>query len=279
MMGAIVLLAIYAALSPAGPLPEIANPSRPPITEQEQGNPDKAADAKNSPAHPLYVTAQCKHGCGYSEDDKGWWQKFWTDPTATFTGLLFISTALLWLVTERTLWHASKDSARQAREAEDQLRPYVYVSDAWFHTRLETGTRVVCFIRNGGKTPATYFEVSFRSDAITKGNRPDFKSFPSKAIWPVLGPGDTERTELTDDQFTVHARKAYVADEPTKFYISGEIFYGDIWGNKYRTQFCYVVRDSSLTVNNLEVRTNGRKMSRPAGNLISFEIVEHAAKQ
>ena len=85
LIGIILALAIAAATKPDGLLPDAANQRRPPIAEHEQRNPAESGDAENGPDHPLFVAAHCEHGCGYSEDNKGWWQKLWTDPTATFT--------------------------------------------------------------------------------------------------------------------------------------------------------------------------------------------------
>jgi hypothetical protein len=94
------LIAVLAILLIAGapiPLPKPTN----------QGHPQTAADnkdhnqprAENQPQTskldaqpvaganektPLYVRTSCEHGCGYSEDDKGLWEKIITDPNALF---------------------------------------------------------------------------------------------------------------------------------------------------------------------------------------------------
>jgi len=85
--------------------------------------------------------------CRNCEPEKNWWEKLWTDPVATFTGLLAFITAGLIYVGVRQELHL-RDTARK------ELRAYLCIRNAEMHM-LPTGVlRAFVEIFNAGKTPA-----------------------------------------------------------------------------------------------------------------------------
>lgn len=125
--GIAVWLCAFSALAAQEGGPPISPQKAPPA--QNPRHDDGPADPQpgSSASRRLYVAAQCDHGCGYAEDDKGWREKFWTDPTATFTGALAILTLALVVVgtvqstlilrAEKLTRKALKSSRRQAKAA------------------------------------------------------------------------------------------------------------------------------------------------------------------
>lgn len=91
----------------------------------------------------------CNTNCSESKPDEDWWHKFRTDPVATFTGLLFFATLLLWWST-KNLVNEAKDTSKR------QLRAYVVI-DKCKIDRLDgiPNTLLVHItMKNCGQTPA-----------------------------------------------------------------------------------------------------------------------------
>lgn len=103
------------------------------------------------------VNADCVRDCIHSGDQENWLGKAWADPVAAFTGLLFFSTVLLWVSTERTLRHARESSERQ-------LRAYVFVAaqaisasprrDIMLPIQSNSNALAHMVFKNTGQTPA-----------------------------------------------------------------------------------------------------------------------------
>jgi len=95
IIAAVAMLLIAAAPIPS---PKPADQGRPPVAQHQTADAqhsnytnDASEEGKTSVAlpgsrtdAPLYVHANCEHGCGYAEHQESWWQKFLTDPNATF---------------------------------------------------------------------------------------------------------------------------------------------------------------------------------------------------
>jgi hypothetical protein len=174
---------------------------RPPIAE-EQSNPAKGHETntagnnevasvaltRGAPSKPLYVEATCDDQDRNAECNKGWWQKFWTDPVATFTGLLFIAT---FFQTIFTYWafNESRLANLAAKKAETNTdtalilsnRPYVFVRDfvpiAVGDPNQPIGWRCVCIWENSGATPTQNLKMWVSWANLSSPIQPDF-SFP-----------------------------------------------------------------------------------------------------
>jgi hypothetical protein len=129
MFRAVIIAAAAIFLIAAGPipLPKPTNQGRPPIAETQSETAQQSGDRNEqsqqalglSAHNPLYINASCEHGCGYAESDKGWWQKFWTDPNATFAGLLFLLTLGL-VVSGFLQWRALIRQDKRLKESIDK---------------------------------------------------------------------------------------------------------------------------------------------------------------
>jgi len=148
--GAIALAAML--LIAAAPIPP-SNPAdqrRPSVTEQQSESHNEvqhnkantAQDSGSAASHPLYVRAACEHGCGYAESDKGWWQKLWTDPIATFSAVLALLTfGLIGVgIVQGILINRQINLARDDFEATH--RP-------WLNVQIAIGPRGLYFDVNG----------------------------------------------------------------------------------------------------------------------------------
>jgi hypothetical protein len=88
-------------------------------------------------SEPIYVAVTCDEHDGSSDCNRGWWLRFWTDPVATFTGLLFIATFFQAIVT----WQALVESRRAnlaARDAEQNTQTALIITTLRFRKRFRT---------------------------------------------------------------------------------------------------------------------------------------------
>jgi len=183
LLAALVVVAALAANSPTVPLQQAEN-GRPPISQQQakpsnqtqHGDAGTDQKAGTSSAAPLYVKAACEHGCGYSEDNKGWWQKLWTDPVASFTTVLAMLTAGLIGVGISQ----GRLIARQITLGRDEFnathRPEIVVHSAMAATAVMRGSKTAIGASityfNKGTTPATNVEICALIVPMQYGMRP-----------------------------------------------------------------------------------------------------------
>jgi hypothetical protein len=209
---------------------------------------------------PLYTEVTCDEHDGGSECNKGWWLKFWTDPVATFTGMLFIATFFQAIVT----WQALVESRRAnvaARDAEQNTqtaliitnRPYVFVRDfvpiPVGDPNRPFGWHCVVVWENSGATPTQNLKM-WVSWARFTAPVPDDYPFPDRgerqgeSITIIPPRGSVSTTVFTLD--IEHALS--LMQQRTFTYIWGWAEYEDIFPNtpRRRTEFCVQVLASQI---------------------------------
>jgi hypothetical protein len=175
---------------------------------------------------------------------------------------------------------AAEDSLKTSRESsEDQIRPYVHVSNAEFMWD-SNGVKIVIECSNSGQTPASYFEVGALSSAVPRGENM-LVSIPNDLVyrrWSALGGGNSKTIGLRGeavgdkiDPYALHAREAMPPEEKAVFYILGRIKYGDVFGSEYETDFAFFIRDTRPTNDK-----PARKMSSPPGSFTAFRMTKRA---
>ena len=145
--GTILIFAVL--LTAAAPMP---------TPKPAQDAPTSAAQTVTVPVvgssmdHRVYVDARCEHGCGYTENERGFLQKLWTDPVAMFTMVLALSTIGLWIVT----FIAARNARRGLTEIE---RAFVFMDRFNIAVQLDINTKLhrswsfTPVWKNSGTTP------------------------------------------------------------------------------------------------------------------------------
>jgi hypothetical protein len=177
-----------------------------------------------------------------------------------FTGILAGGTLALWFVTVLTLRHARVSH-------EEQLRPYVNVSEARFEWMPNFGVRVVVHCLNSGQSPATFFEVGAISKVYDRGDKGWTETIPDDLnykIWSSLGAGRTETALIYGDLFTKHAEEVFIGQRDKFFFIAGRVRYGDVFGSEYESEFIYFTTQC-------EPHGASIKMSRATGRLKTYQ--------
>lgn len=191
------------------------------------------------------------------DQEKGWFYKFIEDPIATFTGLLFVATVLLWLAT-RSLWKDAKRSSDVAFVASMPILSPLIVPE---HTNLHPviyydrfRSHVAFVFENFGKTPAMIREVRAdiflcEEDAFPKV---DFGELPYIGYEPIvagesrgekalIGVAECNRDfELTETEF-----KELLAEATGKYRrmaFIGQVVYDDFVGIRHTRRFCVKTR-------------------------------------
>lgn len=162
------------------------------------------------------------------EPSESWVDKLWTDPVATFTGLLAFVTAGLIYVGFRQEIHL-RDTAKK------ELRAYL----GYEHTPLvkDEHRRIVAIprINNFGKTPATEVTMWVK---IEEGETPTFAYGDAHSVNQRLLPGQAFSVWLKDAELNLlFAADNTVARKPVFLY--GMVEYGDIYTRRWRMRFCF----------------------------------------
>lgn len=243
LLAALVIVAALAANSPVVSI-QRAEAARPAIpiqkTEQREDIEKRNQNFSNlgaTPTSPLYIKASCDHGCGHIEEDGGFWKKVWTDPIAGFTGLLFVSTLLLWLVSVITL----RDNRRASQL---QLRPYVLVDHhemAWFHDvnnpAIVAGHRYILTWKNSGQTPAKNVWTSINIGNFDPDKTPEFCNYVDANppfIVGAIGPNQSKEIRISIPVALMTA--AWTG--PKKLYYWGWIEYDGLDTARHRSEIC-----------------------------------------
>lgn len=187
------------------------------------------------------VDANCYTKCEEYKPEKDWWYKFSTDPIATFTGLLFIATVLLWWSTRCLVIGTEKT-------AQKQLRAYVFldpVKEMTFVSKPSTSStiEIEIHVKNVGLTPA--HDVLCES-WVTLDVWPlpsTFNFFDQKSVEPksrhIIPPGGIKHYHTGSSRSLNDKELADVHNDKLRVYIYGRITYKDSFGNLYYTNFCH----------------------------------------
>ena len=198
-----------------------------------------------APSQPLYVRAACEHGCGYSESDKGWWQKFLTDPNATFAAVIAMFTLALVIV-----------SNRQARLTKDALittsRAFIFLEDIeqtfaegfrTAHSAAEVrDLTILPRWRNSGDTPPRDLVIQINSGLIRGDIPSEFAySYAREPEQMMIGP---KSQDWSSPISISDANAGEALSGQSHIYVWGKASYKDIFdGTPSRfTEFCLRAR-------------------------------------
>jgi hypothetical protein len=165
-----------------------------------------------------------------------WLHRAFRDPVAGFTGLLFISTVLLWLATERTIEHARGASKRE-------LRAYVSaeIGGLTQHGPKQSPSANVKF-SNHGKTPA--INVSRHGYMLLVDKSINEIEAPKVAdIVPTdqtLGPSATIGMNIKNVfSMTTQGAADFGTGDIVQIVVVGIVSYDDVFGDRHYTSFCH----------------------------------------
>jgi hypothetical protein len=235
----------------------------PPVAQREAAPEQEASGAQNTPAktpdgtssRPLYVEAKCEHGCGYSEDNKGVWEKVRTDPVAMFTAMLALFTlGLIYVGWRQATWikRTVDDSNRQhviSNRAFVFLENIEETSATAFRDHHSAATlvdvKVVPRWKNSGDTPTRNLVIQINSRLIVgdlpKGFEYDYTGTPFRTmIGPKANEWNSPVEFSNDDADTALNGRGHL-------YIWGRADYEDIFDGtpKRFTEFCLRAQISS----------------------------------
>jgi hypothetical protein len=222
----------------------------------------------SSKANPVYVAAQCEHGCGYAEDRRSFLDRIWTDPIAAFTAVLGVSTIALWWVT-RSMADTSK------RTLLDLERPIVYggvsepglkIDSAGLEPRL-----LELSIYNHGRTMARLRRIEWRVDLAPHGSIADSidpakvggRELPAGTVC-VSGDPHLESENLFA-KFSFEDRASIVAGK-LSVWVVGFVRYDDVPGRHHISGFAQVFDPV------------GQRFVRRGGERYNYERVEPSRK-
>ena len=254
------LLCVGPALVESQQAPQGTNPG---VEEKQIQQPDKQAGSgapAGFPEKSMSTTAgviagavqpvvNCNAECSKPQPDRDWWHQFRTDPLATFTGLLFVATVLLWLSTRALVKGADKTARRQ-------LRAYVFVDgeNMRVNNLLDGGDiGITYWIRNYGQTPA--YELAHRSfvafDVFPSFTPPsiDIREKPLSKM--ILPPGGGSHKSMKHDKLNPEQLDGLLGQRFT-FYIFGKIAFKDCFGTDqwatYRFMLVKLPRQDEFTL-------------------------------
>lgn len=203
---------------------------------QQGSSSDTSAIVPGIPASALSDTRQPQPDSGHKETKEGWWDRFRTDPVATFTAALALFTLVLAGV---AVWQGvhlqrSVDAARTSADALQALeRGYVAVGFGEFAISVSMGWGIVIGIANDGRTKATV------KDILVKFNFD--KTLPDI---PLYGHEDDNLRTL-DSILAAHSNRwnidtFYFGNAP-KAFCYGFVRYSDVFKKKWTYRFCVMI--------------------------------------
>ena len=178
-----------------------------------------------------------KTGHGY-EECKTFWERTTSDPIATFTLVLAISTIGLWVAT-LGLYIAGE------RHSERQLRAYITGPTSARISDFQTSQypAVILTFKNSGQTPAQDVCV-WTSSAVAvypmenPPARPDGAAGEGSSVG-TIGPHAEFHNQIQADIAVTAAERAEVIAGGAAFFVYGEISYRDSFGKSRTTTFCH----------------------------------------
>ncbi len=230
-VAAVGLIVVAIALGVLATQPGRAQP-RP--SEHSLNN--QGAHTNQSPADPSASIAEivAAYDKGYRDAQRGEpfyeGDNFWV---ATFTGLLFVSTILLWMATERTVRHAERSSKRE-------LRAYLYVMSN--ETPKFDGEGLLeghFLLKNAGQTPALKVRTA---NAMSIGKLP-FEGDPPPIDESIfeggapLAPGAVFRLICRIPESPPENWRDALKKRTRAVCMYGEIRYLDVFGEEHITTY------------------------------------------
>ncbi|HEX4027723.1 MAG TPA: hypothetical protein VHX18_08885 [Rhizomicrobium sp.] len=213
-------------------------------TQQAQETKSRTPQAQPIPlagsnkSSPLYVHAECEHGCGYPENDS-FWNRLQNDPNAMFAGAVALFTLGLLAA---SVW-TNLINLQQIRLARDEFnathRPKIFiqsvaVTDKGQHPfsggDFHKNARGVITIANGGD--ATAFIIAWRAviyfQSATSAFVPHLDEAPIQtpaADAPGIVPGGWQDIGHQQVQAVEQAWAQFVAEDGSRMFFIGRITY------------------------------------------------------
>jgi hypothetical protein len=243
-----------------GPPPRFAEAGSPPHTQSEQAGQHAATKPDGSAHSPFFIRIpKTTQEATQEADDRkekaatDWWLMIFTGAVALFTFLLVGATVLLYRAGERQLALATKT-------AEQQLRAYVNVKNAYVLNVADKTKRIITVeIENFGQTPA--------HDMILHGTAKALE-WPLKRVL-VLPPLDRSKVSIAPlaprCTTALSIPLSILSDwEETQLqqgragiYTWGEIYYRDSFGVDQRTWFRLVCEGEGLPEGKIHATQEG----------------------
>jgi hypothetical protein len=171
---AFALTAIFQSIPPKNE----ASGRIPPISAPRQNATQKAATDQNgrpgtSKDSPLYIQAECEHGCGYSEDDKTWLERFRSDPNALFAFAVACFTLGQVIVGHRQ-WQAIREANEVAKKAAQIAESAARTTEAAFVTAQRPWITVVPEVKSPLEWGKRVGRITFQLHLKNVGKHPAF---------------------------------------------------------------------------------------------------------
>ena len=190
---------------------------------------------------PLYVHAECEHGCGYSEE--GWWDRFWKVPNALFALWVAAFTFVLAGVSGWQGWMIRKQIALAREEFISTHRPKIVLRDVDL-----IGNEIYYMLVNIGGTEATIIESWIMLEALIADHPVrNLRSFGHDDIGRLkLAAGEIkDLTKSLDDEGGIlirfpNAARIEIEGKPKRsgeVHFAGAVLYQDSLGNRRRSVF------------------------------------------
>ena len=247
------ILAVVAGL--AANAPNVPIPSRPhsenhAIEAQKSENAEAGvpqtrgeAIAGSSKSSPLYVRADCEHGCGYTEKESGL-ERFKSDPNAwfaaaiaAFTLALFFASIWTNILTSRTIKLARDEfnASHRPRIIIHSVKNSPVIRDS-SDDGLDNICATITFFNTGDSTAkieSIFYSIAFRKFPLENGINP-IKEFDPRNTIIESGMGDFIKLE-TDIEMRMWKLRTNTV---IKLILIGKIFYRDKTGAFRQTGFC-----------------------------------------
>lgn len=189
--------------------------------------------------------------------NESWWHKFTSDPIATFTGMLFIATCLMYWATRQLVLGAERTAAQE-------LRAYVFTKhDEPIELDVYDKLSVTTTIKNFGKTPAhdmmTFHRIGvypFPLDATNKLEEPSYA--PDSSNSP-LAPGEVVYLRITIPTRLTQADIDHIESGKVALFVFGEIKYKDIFEKTRCTKYCLISTGKDFTSRSLACYHEGNE--------------------
>lgn len=213
-------------------------------TEGEKGQCEEAAKASG------HKTEECKT----------LWERTTTDPVAfftfwlvVFTGVLGASTVLLWLAGEKQLGLLKRSADISERALTELEAPFIAIKivesgvDRTYGEMGHNFIKLIFCISNFGRTPARILEIVDKPIFVEKQEGLPRKILPDEATrnempWGVLAPPQSDSQPFENNLYAYTLRE--MVDDPLPLKTKNLFFYGfiryaDLFGNVFRTGYCY----------------------------------------
>jgi len=161
----------------------------------------------------------------------------------SFLGLVVSSLALVGLAISLRQTHETINNARTMAEAEATC--YLHASEIKWSSR----GRLTLYCVNTGNTPAAHFSIGCHAYIETRGQISDnLRLGPARLkIWSALAGHSEYTVSLSEiDQDQIKQFLAIAGDRNRVLVVSGNIYYTNVFGKTFKTQFAFYTSSAAL---------------------------------